>query len=191
MTPRRRKVRKPGVEHLSAEQWDVLLSGDTFGPSEVFDSEDDRRATWQSHRDTLLRFWTAGPGWEDVPVPEMAFYGREPRGPGHRPQGWWDYDAPGHRELVDPQGWIERETSRRYGSEDYALWVANNYSDWTGDTCMGVPSGESPDGDGHMHPDYRFIESQRAFLERHDLLLPWEKTDIPSDNGGSPSEKAP
>ena len=73
---------------LSTPQWVSLAFGHVDG-DDAFDDDEDRRAAWEIHRDELMqRNGTAVPG--------------------HRPAGFWDYDAPdapAREDFLVPASW--------------------------------------------------------------------------------------
>jgi len=156
--PRRLKKGKK-TTFLTEEQKRHLFTGKTFSsglpfhgvPGFPFASEEERRELWNQNKKTLL-----------------AEYIRDH--PGERPHAWWTYDNKnGLRELT---GWlnIKARLEGRVDDFDTPLPVSAGSTDWIKTDippsfgrykayCGGVP----------------IYESQREFLERHNLLTPEEK----------------
>lgn len=63
------------------------------------------RAAWEAHRTELVQYWTQDPeGWstpQDSRGRLMSLSSPKPAGPGHRPFGWWEFDAPAPRAVLD------------------------------------------------------------------------------------------
>lgn len=175
-------------ESLTADEWDHLLTGWEFSPGLAFEDGEHRLRRWKAHRDELMRFCTRGPDWQEIEVPEAACWAREPAGPGYRPMAWWDYEAPGYRELIDPdglraqiRGWDLTDEE----AEDRFLMTVRAVRSWSGPSWCGIPTlgkrdhyyvpldREWPE-DTYLPGDSRWYESEREFLERHDLLFEWE-----------------
>ena len=186
--PRHRKRRGPGRrrrggEQLAANQRESLLTGldyptlgRGFGDAEgETDRETDRktdrktdskRQAWERHRETLLGYWagstTATPS---TPGARGDLGKPRPGGPGTRPWGWWQYDAPEPRRRITGQG---------EPAEGSPL-------------AFGIPTRwRSIDPDDP--PRY---ETERAYLERLDLLTPADTASPPPPADAPPPSDAP
>lgn len=98
---------------LTPKQRYHLLCGFAFGPlgEEVFVSKDHRRAAWESFRVDLLDYWTREPAEWRAQGNAPTFNTAEPGGPGTRPAGWWDFDAPEPRRDAGPDRRFEAEAA--------------------------------------------------------------------------------
>lgn len=166
-----RPRRKAREDRLTADQWDELCTGESgFTEASAFESEAERRGRWQRHREDLLRWWTRGPDAPDPPADR--FWARTPGEPGTRPWAWWEYDAPERRRLTDPDRLREHVAARRNTPEDTPDRAVETARNWTGESRFGIPR---RDEDGNVYRwGYVGFESEREYLERLDLLMPWE-----------------
>lgn len=86
--------RRRGGIKLTFEVEDDLLLG---GPPAAWRSERERREAWREHREKLMS------------------YG----GPGHRPAGWWDYEAGEDAPRDRPEGsWHDERDVARFHAHD-------------------------------------------------------------------------
>lgn len=90
--PRKRvrgKARQDLHQSNPSQFWDLYLSehGRIGGPRPVFATVEERRETWERHREEMMRHY---------PPNDFEHH------PGRRPGGWWSYDAP--EGLLRPRG---------------------------------------------------------------------------------------
>lgn len=118
------------------------------GPAEDPDSW---QQLWRRHWAELLSWWTQDPADHEGPG--------SPGGPGTRPWGWWEYDAPEPRRILD------RHEATRTCAEagivpqsgfQFAFGIPTTYVKW------------SP-----TRPP--IIEAEAVYLDRHDLLTDRER----------------
>jgi hypothetical protein len=134
------KARQRKVE-LSEDQIDHLLSGYSLGPEFPFKDEAERRKAWTAHRAELMQYIgrTSGPG----------FYAQNGIPWGHRPAGWWQFEAPGTRRRIRGDMSITSIGEERSPSGTLRFW-------------------------SEQVDDSEF-ETQHQFLKRHGLLSDTEQ----------------
>lgn len=167
---------------MTAEEADHLLTGFSFTRESPFESPEVRRATWQAHREDLLLYWTGQP--VELDVDGSQFWGSRPEGPGHRPRAWWQYEAPEVRQVTDADRLCEYQEARPGQPDDSrsADWWAQQASGWDGDTYLGVPKGSIEGGPRYFDGSSYGFASQAEYLDRLDLLSPWERQELELDN---------
>jgi hypothetical protein len=149
--PVKRRVDKRREELTpEAEAW--LTGEEPRGEFWIFESKDKLARTWADHRDRILAEWVA-------------------KNPGTRPAQWWDYDAP-----RIPLGTY---TGRFYDGE---LPEPRQRLAGTGtpahETQAYIPQsrfGVLYSWLGADPADPLIIESEAAYLQRHNLFFPGEK----------------
>lgn len=93
-----------GQPELAPEMREGLLDGHFFGittsrgsglPADMAAVE----AAWRAHGAKLVEYWASDPEGHEGTLLEPA-----PAGPGHRPWGWWAFEAPEPRKRVGGTG---------------------------------------------------------------------------------------
>jgi len=143
------RPRRRTVEELTPEAREVLLAGFCMETlvsgdrwSEFADGEDGARALWATHRDELVAEWLER-------EPYGSADGTESRGgPGTRPFGFWYFEAQAARHV----------TGRAPGQVNLAAMG------WGTEACW-------REHFGRAWGEHLPVETERAYLERHRLLL--------------------
>ncbi len=143
---------------LTGSDWAFLEPTEAPGGLGGFSDTAEAREAWTRHREALIHYWIQPPElWEG---PE-SFANPRPGGPGTRPAGFWMFEAkaPRHVTAGDPARQPELR-ALGWGSEE--AWRAFRGRAWG--------------------PHLR-CETERAYLERHRLLLEGEEPALAGPGG--------
>jgi len=92
-----KRERRVKPEELNPRQRQRLLTGRDWNFPRVpgFAHDVEERSAWQRHREELLAFWLQDPDkWEKANPDRDQWVEPIPGGPGSRPWGFWEYEAP-------------------------------------------------------------------------------------------------
>lgn len=138
---------------LTGADWGFL--GPDLGSYGGFVDERAARAAWEACRDELIDYWIQDPRFWPGPA---SFRNPEPAGAGHRPAGFWLFDAKVPRRVLEKDP-AKRNELRALGWFREPAWRSN----------FGDPVG-----------GYLPVESESAYLSRHRLELPPERDREPA-----------